>query len=238
MGQMLRIKLGAILVLTCGALDARAQQTVFNVPSTDVLELGKAYFELDITAKPNNSLTIKSFSSFVPRFVAGVGGGVEIGLNVLGNIQPGRDTTTLVPAVKWRIYQGKDNGWTVAVGNNFYIPVRERSYRFGTFSYVTTQKTLTTKTRLGFGGHLFSRQVAAPNAIRAGGQFTLEQTLTDKLNLNADWMTGKHANGYFTSGLSYKLTGKLTGLAAYSIGNADARKGNHFAYLEIGYNFN
>jgi hypothetical protein len=108
----------------------------------------------------------------------------------------------------------------------------------GTFSYVMVQKTFKKNTRLGFGGNLFSRDVVAPNANRAGGQFTLEQTITKNLNINADWITGKHANGYFTSGFAYKLTRKLTGVAAYSFGNADTSKGNHFIYFEVGYNFN
>jgi hypothetical protein len=99
------------------------------------------------------------------------------------------------------------------------------------------QKTLKKNTRLGFGGNLFSKDVVAPNASRAGGQFTFEQTITRKLNINADWITGKHANGYFTSGFAYKLTRKLTGVAAYSLGNAGTPKGNHFMYFEVGYNF-
>lgn len=211
-----------------------AQQTVFNVPTTDVLEQGKVYFELDISAKPNEP----RFSSFVPRGVVGVGGRVEVGLNVTGNIQPGADATTLVPAVKWKIYDGKDNGWAVAVGNNLFLPVRNKAYDLGAYSYTMIQKTFKSKTRLGFGGYLFSRNVVAPDANRAGGQFTFEQPLTKKLNLNADWFTGKHSNGYFTSGVAYKLTDKLTGVAAYSVGNANASKGNHFSYFELGYNFN
>lgn len=39
-------------------------------------------------------------------------------------------------------------------------------------------------------------------------------------------------------GAAYKLTNKLTGVAAYSIGNANASHGNHFFYFELGYNFN
>ena len=228
-----------ILVLLCGNSPAsRAQQTVFNVPTTDVLEFRKVYFELDISAKPNNSEALPRFSAFAPRLVAGVGGRIEIGLNVLGNIQPGPDTTTLVPAIKWRIYEGKNNGWAVAVGNNLFIPIRHKSYNVGTFSYVIVQTTLKTNTRLGFGGYLFSKHVVTPNASRAGGQFTFERTITKNLNLNVDWITGKHANGYFTSGFAYKLTRKLTGVAAYSLGNADTSKGNHFTYFEVGYNFN
>jgi hypothetical protein len=58
------------------------------------------------------------------------------------------------------------------------------------------------------------------------------------LNLNADWFTGKHANGYLTIGGAYKMTNKLTGVAAYSIGNQNVTHGNHFWYFELGYNPN
>jgi hypothetical protein len=229
------IAAAVILVLLCGMQSPiQAQQTVFNVPTTDVLERGQVYFELDISAKPHDP----KFSSFVPRGVVGAGGRVEVGLNVTGNVQPGIDATTLVPAVKWKAYDGKDNGWAIVVGNNLFIPVRNKSYNLGTYFYTMAQKSFRRKARVGFGGYFFSKNVVAPNANRAGGQFTFEQPLTKKLNINADWLTGKHSNGLFTSGVAYKLTDKLTGVAAYSVGNANASKGNHFSYFELGYNFN
>ncbi len=203
-----------------------------------MLDSGKVYFELDISAKPNNSAALPRFSSFVPRLVMGVGRNIELGLNVLGNIQPGADTTTLVPAIKWKILDSKSNGWALAVGNNLFIPVRNRSYNVGTFSYVMAQKLLKIKTRLGVSGYLFSKHVVAPNASRGGFQFTFEHSITSRLNVNADWITGKHANGYVASGVGYKLNKKFTGVAAYSVGNAKASKGNHFLYFEFGYNFN
>ena len=226
-------------MLLCGVLSlVHAQQTVFNVPTTDVLDKGKVYFELDISAKPNDSDALNKFSSFVPRLVVGAGNRVEVGLNILGNIQPGPDSTTFAPAVKWKIYDGGNNGWAIAVGDNVFIPVRNKSYDVGTYAYTMVQKTFKTKTRVGFGGYFFSKNVVAPNANRAGGQFTFEQPVTDKFGLGADWFTGKHANGLFTSGGYYKLTKKLTGYAGYSVANANASKGNHFFYFELGYNFN
>lgn len=226
--------LAAFLVLLCGPhSNVQAQQTVFNVPTTDVLDPGHVYFELDISAKPNDP----KFSSFVPRLVVGTGGNVEIGLNVTGNIQPGADSTTLVPAVKWKAYDGKDNGWAIAVGNNLFIPVRNKSYDAGTYAYTMFQKKFKRGTRIGFGGYFFSKNVVAPDANRAGGQFTFEQPVTGNFGLQADWFTGKHASGYFTPGGYYKITPKLTGYAAYSIGNANASDGNHFLYFELGYNF-
>ncbi len=228
-----------VFIALCGCLiTTRAQQTVFNVPTTDVLDKGKVYFELDISAKPNDSDALNRFSSFVPRLVVGAGGKVEVGLSVLGNIQPGRDATTLVPTIKWKFYQGKGSGWAIVAGAHLHVPVRNKAYSVGTYDYVQTSKTFKAGTRLGFGSYFYSRNVVAANANRAGGQFTFEQPLTKKVNFNADWFTGKHANGYLTTGAAYKLTNKLTGMAAYSIGNANASQGNHFFYFELGYNFN
>lgn len=216
--------------------DARAQQTIFNVPTTDVLDRGKVYVELDVPFKPHEGDEVGRFSSFVPRVVVGVGGRTEVGLNVNGNVQPGADTTTLVPAVKHKLYAGGDNGLALVVGNNLFIPVRKRRYDAGNYSYAALSKTIG-RTRLTAGGYHYTPGVVAPDAQRAGGQFGFEQTVNARLTLAADWMTGRHANGYFTPGAIFKPHPKVTGYAAYSIGNGGAADGNHFFLLELGYNF-
>ncbi len=167
---------GLPLVLLYGGLSlVHAQQTVFNVPTTDVLDKGKVYFELDISLKPNDTDALSHFSSFVPRLVVGAGGRVEMGLNITGNIQPGADTTTLVPAFKFKAYDGKDNGWAIAVGDHLFIPVHNKSYDFGNHTYVMVQKTFKTKTRIA----LFSRQCKSIKGqpfllFRAGLQLQLK----------------------------------------------------------------
>jgi hypothetical protein len=46
----------ALLLLLSGLMTAaQAQQTIFNVPTTDVLPPAKVYFELDVSAKPHDS---------------------------------------------------------------------------------------------------------------------------------------------------------------------------------------
>jgi hypothetical protein len=227
----------AVLVLAF-CLKAQAQQTVFNVPTTDVLDKGKVYLELDASFKPNDSPAINKFSSFVPRIVVGTGGKVEVGLNVTGNIQPGPDSTTLVPTIKWKVYEGGDNGWDIVVGDNLFVPVRNRAYDAGTYAYLMTQKTFSQGTRVGFGGYFFSENVVAASANRAGGQFTIEHPLNKKVTLAADWFTGKHGAGYVTPGVIFKMGPKVTGYTSYSIGNQNASQGNHFFLFEIGYNIN
>jgi hypothetical protein len=215
-----------------------AQQTVFNVPTTDVLDKGKVYFELDVSAKPNDSPAVKKFSAFVPRLVFGAGHSIEAGVNILGNVQPGPDSTTISPTIKWKLYNGGDNGWAIVLGDNVFVPVRNRAYDIGTYSYAMTQKTLKQSTRIGFGGYFFSKNVVAANADRAGGQFTFEQPVSKKVTLAADWFTGKHSAGYFTPGVVFKVGPKVTGYASYSIGNQNASCGNHYFLLEFGYNLN
>ena len=222
-----------LLLLSSAAL---AQQTVFNVPTTDILDKGKVYVEVDVSAKVHDERALKKFSSVVPRVVVGVRPRrVEVGLNVTGNIQPGKDSTTLVPNVKVKLYGNEGNGWAMVTGANVYLPVRQRVYNAGVYSYVQFSKTLGSKTRLGFGGYFFSRNVVSPNANRAGGQFTLEQSLTHWLSFNADWFTGRHSLGYLTFGPAFKLGKRTLATAAYAIGNENVRDGNHFLYFSLGY---
>ncbi|MEK6336123.1 MAG: hypothetical protein AABM67_14425 [Acidobacteriota bacterium] len=227
---------GLALILLFTA-EGQAQQTIFNVPTTDVLDKGKVYFELDVSFKPNNSQIVGRFSSFVPRVVIGAGSNVEFGLNITGNIQPGPDSTTLAPTVKWKPYQGKNNGIAIVVGDNLFIPVRNRSYHAGNYIYAEISKTFKSGTRITGGGYDFTANVVAP-ANRAGGQFGFEQPLNKKVSFAADWFTGKHSAGYFTPGIVFKVGPGITGYAGYSIGNQNASRGNHFFLMEFGYNFN
>jgi len=229
--------LEVLIFLFLAAASASAQQTIFNVPTTDVLNRGQVYVELDASFKTNDQAALNRFSSFVPRVVIGVGGNVEVGLNVTGNVQPGSDSTTLVPTLKWKFYQNKKKDVALIAGTSLYLPVRNRSYNAGTYSYLAISKTIN-KTRLTAGGYAATRNVFASKATRGGGQFGFEQTVNSKLTVAADWITGRHSAGYFTPGVFYKPGPKVTAYLGYSIGNTSARQGNHYFLFELGYNFN
>ncbi len=110
-----------------------------------------------------------AFSSFVPRIVIGIGGRVEVGLNLSGNINPGPDSTTLVPTIKYKAYDDGNNGWAIVVGDHLFIPVRNNSYNLGNYVYAQASKTFKDKTRLTFGGYHLATTLLrqAPNE-RAG----------------------------------------------------------------------
>ena len=225
------------LILTIITISAaHAQQTIFNVPSSDVLDKGKVYLELDASFRFNNTRSLNKFSSFVPRAVIGAGADTEVGVNITGNINPGIDQTTISPTIKHRLYNGKDNGVQVVVGDNVFIPVRNKSYNIGNYAYAQVSKTFKSNTRITGGGYYFTKNVVS-SAARAGGQFGFEQTVNKYLNVVADYYTGRHAAGYFTPGIAFKASKRVTGYLGYSIGNDNPRT-NNFFLAEIGINLN
>ncbi len=211
---------------------AFAQETVFNVPSGDILAHGKTYGELDLAYQYSGGL-----ASYTPRVVVGLGKRVEAGLNINGMGTPGDLQTTLTPTIKWKAYDGGKNGWAFLVGDNLFLPVQNRTYNAGNYLYAEFTKTWRTGTRATFGAYHFSRNVVA-NAQRAGGQFAIEQPVGSRLSVAADWYTGNHALGYFTPGVVLKLTPKLTWYGCYEIGNHGASSGNRVFLAELGWNFN
>lgn len=213
-----------------------AQQTIYIAPSADVLSKGEVYIEFDASFKPNNQEVLSRFSSFGPRVIFGTGKNVEIGFNLLGNVQPGDDMTTISPNVKWKFYENKKKDFALFGGNTFYIPVRKRAYKFGSHTYLSMAKTIK-DTRLTAGVFAASKNVLAPNASRGGAQFAVEQTLNSKITVAAEWISGKHSNGYFTPVLFYKPHPKVVMTFAYPLGNTQLKEGNHYAGFALGYSF-
>ena len=229
------VSLFVVNLLVLGILavsPSSAQQTVFNVPSGDVLDRGKIYAELDIT----HSWTA-DVSSSSPRIVVGAGHNVEVGLNMNGIATGGPVQTTPTPTIKWKAYDGGRNGWSFLVGDDLFFPVQNRTYTAGTYSYAELSKTWnSTKSRATFGAYLFTKRVVA-SGNRAGGQFAFEQPINARLSVAADWYTGNRSLGFVTPGAILKLTPKLIVYGTYQLGNHGLTEGNHQILLEFGYTF-
>jgi hypothetical protein len=221
-----------LLALPLLALPSFAQETVFDVPSPDILDKGKVYGELDGTARPVNPVY-----TFEPRVVVGLGYRIEAGVNFLGLSEPSSGQMIIAPTVKWRLWDGGKSGWSFFVGDDVFFPARNGNYNAGNYFYAEFVKVFHTGTRIGFGGYDFTKNVVAP-AQRAGGQFTLEQPINKRLTVAAEWYTGNNAVGYVNPGVVVKATSKITLYGAYQIGNAGVTHGNHQFLWELGYNFN
>ncbi len=213
------------------AVSASAQETVFNVPNADVLDRGKFYAEFDFSYRPSDG-----GATYTPRFVAGAGHRIEVGINVGGLATPGNQHTTPTPNIKWKAYDGGDNGWAFVVGDNVFLPAQNRRYNAGNYAYLEFAKAWKTKTRVTAGAYYFTRDVVSTGQ-RAGGQFAIEQPINSRLTLAADWYTGDQVLGYLTPGAAVKLTPAVTWYILYQIGNHGVTDGNHQLLTEVGWNF-
>ena len=220
------------LLLVLSAARSYGQETVFDVPSADILDKGKVYGELDGTVRPVDPL-----ATFTPRVVIGIGHQIEIGMNFDGLSVPTVAELVISPTIKWRPWKDEGSGWSFYLGDDVFFPVRQRTYNAGNYFYASFAKEWKYGTRIGFGGYDFTRHVVA-NADRAGGQFTFEQRISNRVTLAAEWYTGKQGAGYVDAGATFKINTKFTLYTAYQIGNSGVTTGNHQFLWELGYNFN
>jgi hypothetical protein len=224
--------LKCLLLMTAFLVPAFAQETIFNVPSGDILDNGKVYGEFDFAYLWNASA-----GTYTQRVVAGVGHRIEVGMNVNGISSPGPSQTTPTATFKWKAYDGDKNGWALMVGDDVFIPAQNGSYNAGNYIYAEFTKTLKSQTRLTFGAYDYTAHVVA-NSNRAGGQFGIEQPAGKHVTFAADWFTGNQSAGYFTQGAAIKLTSKATAYLGYELGNSGATTGNRLLLIELGWNFN
>lgn len=219
---------GVALLLGLSAAAARGQQTIFNVPSADVLDPGKLYLEEDTLWRPQDP----DFAVFTMRGVYGFGGHLEGGFNFGGFVTPGRSIPTAVAAVKWQPLKEGAFALTVGAHGLFFLRGAADGEPSG-FFYGHASYAFPTNTRITAGGWATTAGFAAPDS-REGALVGLEQKVGEHLNLIADWYSGKNGIGYFTPGIS-SAWGPWTLYAGYSIKNADS-KGNA-GLIELGFNF-
>lgn len=226
-----------LVVALAGGERARAQSTLFNIPSTDVVAKKKVYVEFDFIShlEPHDE---GGFQAYIPRVVVGVGGDVEVGANVsftdaLAPDQP----VEFQPNAKYRFYNNEGNGVAASVGGILYTPIANRAGvdTFGLL-YTTVSKKVkgTYGPRLTGGGYgLVGR--ANGNGSEGGAIVGYEQPLHAKVNFVADWLSGKNRFGYVTPGLSFVTSSKSALYAGYSIGNQGRKNNALFVYY--GYTF-
>src|SRR6266487_1914932 len=81
--KSIRAVLGTLsIVVALGGATVRAQSTLFNIPSTDVVAAKKVYLEFDFVSHLERFRN-GGFRAYAPRAVIGVGKRVEVGANVL-----------------------------------------------------------------------------------------------------------------------------------------------------------
>ena len=219
------------LLLGALAVPATAQQTIFNVPSADVLESGKVYLETDELFRP----TAPEFSSMAVRGIVGVLSRMEVGLNFGGLNLPGPAVPTATIAVKAQPFRVGDFTITAGGFGLFYLRGSEDGNPTGLGYGFAAYRFPRLGTRIGLGGWYSSAGYAKPTET-GGALATFEQPipLIRGLTLAADWWSGENTIGYLSPGLVYAF-GHWTAYAAYSIKNGDST--GNAGLLELGYAF-
>jgi hypothetical protein len=225
-----KIAAAAVLALFLVA-PMTGQQTIFNVPSADVLAPGEVYAEADELFRP----TDPRFSTATIRGVVGVVPRMEAGVNFGGLSAPGPLIPTATAAVK--IQPLRAAGVTVTAGGYGLFSLtgspdgNPAGMGYGFASY----RIAGLGTRFEIGGWYSSAGFASPHST-GGALATLEQPVpwVPGLMIAADWWSGENTIGYVSPGLICGL-GSWTAYAAYSTKNGDS-KGNA-GLIELGYAF-
>ena len=247
-----------VLLFTLVAHTAIAQSSIFNVPTTDVVDKGKAYLEFDFLPQMPATAGAPRRYLYIPRLIVGLPSKVEVGFNVLTiqnskSCNPTPATCSYAqPNLKWKFYSKDRIGVALAVGALLHTPINKRHGQdsWGLLYAQVSKKVKTGNYGPRFHGGPYGLTSANQDPIegpisfsgpRAGVILGYEQPVHEKINIVADWFSGKNFYGYFTPGVSFTLPGSSLFNVGYSFGNdswaSNNATKNRFLYVYYGATF-
>ena len=218
-------------LLLCTCAESRAQTTILNTPSTDVVASKKVYVEMDFLTNYAWQRE-SSFQNYIPRVVVGIPGKLEAGVNVSFTHISGQNLPVEVqPNVKWQFYNNEKAGVAAATGCILYTPMNHRA---GTDTlgqcYVVGSKQFSGNHGPRFHGGAYSLVGAPSERTKQGAIVAYEQPLFNRFSFLADWFSGDNRFGYVSPGISI-ATSKSTALTTgYAIANHGSGKNAFFVY--------
>lgn len=226
--------LGFLLIF--GNLKTKAQSTIFNVPSTDVMGENRFYIEADFIAHPDKWAK-GGFQSYGYRTVYGIRKKLEVGINFFYTRNGSTSPKELQPNIKYKVFTKEKYGLAVSAGAQFFVPLNRSAGRraYGMF-YSNASKIIkrTRGTRI-TGGFYTVFGAKRSFGTKNGAIVAIEQPIKGKLSFAADWYSGKNRFGYSAAGLSYAFTGRQLLLVGYNWGNSG--RGNNFLSAFYGFTY-
>lgn len=199
-----------------------SQQTVFNVPSADVTQKGEIFLqhESQFRAWNPDAQWLGTHYSAV-----GVGHNTELDATLFNVQAPDSHNITLglgfKSAMPLIILKDKfpEREIKLTVGSEILISLQGNGV--GNWTYVHLSGRLpVTKTRITSGISTGTKQVFGRNTVCFIG--AVEQPVTKKLNIIADWFSGaENYAGFLIAGISYKLPKDTNIYLGYQIPNAE-----------------
>lgn len=226
-----------LLLVFCLPSKSAAQSSLFNIPTAETLEKGEKYIEADFDAH-FGSYRNGGWQSYGVLGVYGLNNRVEVGLNAYTTRSAdGFEAVELQPNFKVKAYQNESLGLTVSTGAIAYLTLNDRFRKDATVSaYVLAGKSFKRDwtPRLTVGAYQLIG--ATPDSTDSRGfLFGVEQPVHKRVNLIADWNTGKNRFGYAATGVGITLTKRSYLYSAYYFGNEG--RGNNSLGIYYGYSF-
>src|SRR5689334_7763819 len=236
----------AVAAVFAGVSTAKAQSTIFNIPTTDTVSPKKGYFEFDYLIQTPATDGVDRVKVYAPRLVVGVAKNLEAGVNFFNYDLPGPEATFSYaqPNLKYKFYSNDDNGWAAAAGIIGYLPINHRD---GADSYGLVYGNVSKKIKTGnYGPRIHVGPYGIVGAeesyygTKAGAIVGYEQPVTSKVSIVADWFSGVSGFGYFTPGVSIVLPKNGLLNIGYSLGNdsySDPGNNNRYFFAYYGITF-
>lgn len=233
-GFFIRVCICLCLIVLAESSFALAQTTIFNAPSTDVVDRKMFYLETDFITnfKP---LKKDGFQLYGYRTVYGLRKNMEAGLNFYYSRYGDGTVKEIQPTFKIKTYNNEKYQIGMSTGVTASIPLnRVTSARpFGLFySNVSKIVNQTGGTRLT--GGLYSVVVGSADfGTRFGTIVGVEQPIKGKLSFSADWYSGKNQFGFSAAGLNYQITKRQFLFAGYNFSNTTGADNAFSAFYGI-----
>jgi hypothetical protein len=242
---------GAIVFLAV-AQTANAQSTIFNIPSTDTVDKGKGYFEIDLLPQAPGPDAGARTTIYNPRIVIGLPMNAEVGFNFPVFHNGDQNPSSLgyfQPDLKVKFYKDDDMGLAATAGFVANIPLNSRdsqlswAYFYGNVSKkVGKAGPRFTGGVYGVAGKENDQTAVGFYGTRGGVLLGYEQPIMGPLSFVADWFSGQNNLGYFTPGVSIVLPHSGLLNIGYSIGNDSvgsnsAAPKDRFAFFYYGITF-
>ena len=199
-------------------IKALAQQTIFNVPSADLVDKGMIFFQ-------HQSTFSGSFGQFDNNFVYGLGKHSEIDLTIYDVGTRSVNSPLIAFGFKSVFPLHKRSETKFTIGH--LIPVSVLGHGVGGYSYSHLSTVLPKiKTRITTGIAIGTTTIFERDTVSfiAG----IEQPITKKFGFAADWYSGKHSNGFFIPGFYYYVKPKTIISGGYRLRNNKTNGGNGF----------
>lgn len=207
-----------------------AQQTIFNVPSSEITPKGKLFLEPEFQFTPWNPGRNMLNTNFI---IFGLGHNTEAGMVIYNVSSPDSNNITLAPGFKSAIpifpQKLPELQLKTIVGTEVLVSVQGGGVGNWSFAELSG-RVPKIKTRLTGGVSAGTKQIFGRDIVCFIGG--IEQPVTKNLTLQADWFSGTHTNAFLIPGIAYVFPKNTTIYIGYQIPN-NSRSGRSGFVVEL-----